>query len=328
MDLDGFLENLSKPRHSRRFTHSKLLVEKDDLQVKKIKHGALTYGNTMVIKILDLKKISCRVLLPLSSPEVLRGEDPDCIEDFVGSGELNFPELEWTRGDDKYVCSEFFNECAVGYALQTLAPQCLFKTHVDCWQSAKKGYILMEESEKTLKECVLDLTLKEFVSVCLQVLLSLASVEHLQFKHHDLHLQSICIETTEYSYTHSFDWGTVTIESQLHARISDFGFASINVHGKRVQRLDLDYFDADAGTYGEWSNTYHPGYDIATFLAYLLEMQDDMSEEVSEAVEIMIQTLGHLEISEYTRPLGEYSMCPTEFIRQCPLFKDCIGSTQ
>jgi len=328
MNLDGFLEKLSKPRHSQRFSSSKLIVEKDDLQVRKITHGAVGFGNTLVVKIVDLKKISSRVLVSASSPEILRGEDSDCIEEYVGSGDLNFPELEWTRGD-KYVCSEFFNECAIGHCLQTLAPSHFFLTPIDCWQSAKKGYILLENTETTLEDILLTLSYEEFVQVALQVLLALASVEHLEFKHHDLHLKNICMTTNDVSYSHTFEWGTVQINCGVWARLGNFGFSSLNVHGKRVQRIDVDYFQADADTYGVWSNSYHPGYDIATFLAHLLEVQDDMIPSVSEAVETMIETLGHLEVSEYTRPLGDYSMCPTEFIRNCPLFKDCIlGSTQ
>jgi hypothetical protein len=105
----------------------------------------------------------------------------------------------------------------------------------------------------------------------------------LQFKHHDLHDQNVAlIRITDDMYFRghhllSASHFVYTVEGVTFyvpnigylVKITDMGFASVTVGGRRMQRVDLEHFNDKPSTYGYWDAEFEgkKGYDVQVLLS-------------------------------------------------------------
>lgn len=105
----------------------------------------------------------------------------------------------------------------------------------------------------------------------------------LKFKHHDLHDQNVAlvrITDDMYFRGHHLQSAThfvYTVDDMTFyvpnigylVKITDMGFASVTVGGRRMQRVDLDHFNDKPSTYGYWDAQFDGkrGYDVQVLLS-------------------------------------------------------------
>lgn len=90
--------------------------------------------------------------------------------------------------------NEYLNEAMVGLILSKyLKVPHFVKTH-DAWISNATGFILQDYGGENMLKKMIDLDIKDFQSIVVQVLVTLAVAQNaLHFKHHDLHLENVFI---------------------------------------------------------------------------------------------------------------------------------------
>ena len=127
-------------------------------------------------------------------------------------------------------------------------------------------------------------TLERMGVIVFQVLHALYVLQStLKFKHHDLHDQNIAlVRITDDMYFRSqhlrsathFVYSVDDVQYYVPnigylVKITDMGFASVTVGGRRVQRVDLDHFNDKPSTYGYWDAQFEGkrSYDAQVFLS-------------------------------------------------------------
>lgn len=154
------------------------------------------------------------------------------------------------------------------------------------------GYLLMERvASYTLDDiiyevcrgtkdlvCVVSLTKETIVNLVFQTLFVLSVLQKTcNFKHHDLHTNNVFIkeidDTTEFRGTrlrgvqflhyHLDGHDYYLPNCGLLVKIGDFGMSSLDVHGMRLQRSDMDSFNDNVRKWGTWSSEFarEEGYD-------------------------------------------------------------------
>jgi len=143
------------------------------------------------------------------------------------------------------------------------------------------GYLVMERISATLEETLEsnpNLGAREMAALYFQTLITLHILQTTcRLKHHDLHTDNIFIKQID----NSMEWKGVKMDSATHfsyilhdgtilylpntgyiVKIGDFGMSSIDVYGRRLQRLDIGTYTKGTG-WGEWSSQLdgNEGYD-------------------------------------------------------------------
>ena len=146
----------------------------------------------------------------------------------------------------------------------------------------KLGYLIMPRHETTLADALYDnlVSLSELKDIIGQVIDTISSAQQIcQFKHQDLHSDNIFLDR------HQDRWFVV---------IGDFGFSSkIDLEtNQRIGKPSMSFYDGDPNRrsmmkYGETSKKFRKGYDIQTFLSFLLE--DPLTKSQYEFVEFLFR---------------------------------------
>jgi hypothetical protein len=104
-----------------------------------------------------------------------------------------------------------------------------------------------------------------------------------KFKHHDLHDQNIALVriTDDMAFRgqhlRSATHFVYSVDNQQYyvpnfgyiAKVTDMGFASVTVGGRRMQRVDLDHFNDKPSSYGYWDAEFEGkrSYDVQVLLS-------------------------------------------------------------
>ena len=151
------------------------------------------------------------------------------------------------------------------------------------------GHLVMEEIHATLEHVVRHddaITPTHIAGLYAQLCFTLHVLQTMcRFKHHDLHTNNVFLkkidatmhwkgqllcEATHFVYNLG-DKGNTKLyipNAGYIVKLGDFGLSSITVHGRRLQRLDMQTFKS-GGKWGHWSNTLDAqcaGYDLQTLV--------------------------------------------------------------
>ena len=177
--------------------------------------------------------------------------------------------------------NEYLNEAMVGHVLTKFyesakahsASRHFVKTY-GSWIDDSTGFILQQYGGTSLLKNMTSLTLDQFKSIIVQVLVALAEAQELlHLKHHDVHLENVFITyVADETYEYTILGQSFKVPNHgILARIADFGLASItDIESKtRFERVDMDHLDAAEVDWGRWSGTLEgqKSYDAVTFLS-------------------------------------------------------------
>ena len=187
--------------------------------------------------------------------------------------------------------NEYLNEGIVGLALSKLQLPHIIKT-LDIWIDEATGFILQEYGGSALLKAMADLSLEEFKSIVMQVLVTTAVAQReLSFKHHDLHLENVFINrlkdqtcnglTLNSKNSWQYNVGGQKIQIKhcgVLAKIGDYGLASITESSVRYERADYSILDGAEVEWGQWTGTLEGQglYDAVVFLSKFF-MEDESS---------------------------------------------------
>jgi hypothetical protein len=132
----------------------------------------------------------------------------------------------------------------------------------------KDGYLIQERISATIVEELEEnpkLTCRDMASLYLQVFVTLHVLQHAcGFKHHDLHLDNVFLKRID----DSMKWKGESLKNATHfsyelgdavltvpncgyiVKIGDFGFSSLNVFGRRIQRMSMH--TPKSAKWGDW----------------------------------------------------------------------------
>jgi len=196
--------------------------------------------------------------------------------------------IEWLNTQDSYVTStitqhitpsaacfsEFVSESLCHLLLTDLVDKGITPNIIMAFRAFKcggKGYLIQERITTSLSEVLEEnpgMTCKDLAGFYLQAFATLHMLQSTcDFKHHDLHPGNVfvkriddtmmwkgkkMIEATHFTY--ELDDGVVLTfpNNGYIVKIGDFGFSSLGVHGRRLQRLDLSTY-ARGSSDGEWN---------------------------------------------------------------------------
>ena len=131
----------------------------------------------------------------------------------------------------------------------------------------KKGYLIQERISSTISEALEEnpkLSCRDMAAMYLQVFVTLHVLQDsCGLKHHDLHLDNVFVKRIDDSMTwngasmktathfsYELDEGVLTIPNCGYiVKIGDFGMSSLNIYGRRVQRL---YMNESSSRWGDW----------------------------------------------------------------------------
>ena len=188
--------------------------------------------------------------------------------------------------------NEYLNEAFVGLVLSRHLKVPHFVCTHDAWISNATGFILQDYGGENLLKKMIDFNEKDFKSIIVQVLITLAIAQDtLHLKHHDLHLENVFVNRlkdtdvvgdSEVKLNSAQFWAydiqcrgeqkTIFIEHQgIIARIADFGLSSITDPdtNTRFERVDYELLDSTEAEWGQWSGTLENQkmYDAVVFLS-------------------------------------------------------------
>lgn len=148
-------------------------------------------------------------------------------------------------------------------------------------QCRNTGYLIQERISGTLEETLEsdpNIGVRELAALYFQIIFTLHVMQAAcRLKHHDLHTDNVFIkvidddtmwkgrklkDVTHFEYR--LDANTVVYlpNSGYLVKIGDFGMSSLDVYGRRIQRLDMETYSKGTG-WGEWCSTFdrYEGYD-------------------------------------------------------------------
>lgn len=191
--------------------------------------------------------------------------------------------------------SGFFNESLCHLLLSELVKHDItphITVALEALRHKNTGYLLMERvASYTLDDiiyevcrgtkdlvCATVLTKETVVNLVFQTLFVLSVLQKTcNFKHHDLHTNNVFIkeidENTEFRGTRLRDVQFLHYHLDGHdyflpncgllVKIGDFGMSSLDLHGMRLQRSDMDSFNDNVRKWGTWSSEFvhEEGYD-------------------------------------------------------------------
>lgn len=192
--------------------------------------------------------------------------------------------------------NEYLNEGIVGLIIsRDLKLPHIVKTR-EIWIDDADGMILQDYGGISMQKNMISLSLKEFKSIVMQVLVTMAiAQQQMSFKHHDVHLDNVFLSdlkdatafdgtslSSKPKWSYALKSGdrnfSIVIEhcGRL-AKLGDFGLSSVtDVHaGVRYERVDYPNLDGTEIEWGEWSGTDRGLYDAVVFLSKFF-MCDEM----------------------------------------------------
>lgn len=195
--------------------------------------------------------------------------------------------LEWLRGQKnvtttiakkhisptKACYSEFVSESLCHLLLTDLVASGITPHVVMAFRALnhkRDGYLIQERISSNIDEALEEnpkLTCRDICAMYLQVFVTLHTLQQAcGFKHHDLHLNNVFLKRIDGSMT----WNGVKLKDATHfsyklgdrvltipncgyiVKIGDFGMSSLNIYGRRIQRLSLDCYKSSP-SWGEFS---------------------------------------------------------------------------
>lgn len=188
------------------------------------------------------------------------------------------------------LCSLFLTQLA-----KTQTPHIMIA--FEALQHDNTGYLLLERVDCTLDDLLNEprvearwlhleneLSNEAIASLILQALVGLATMQDAcALKHHDLHSGNVFVKlidedtkfkgqalsTATHFHYHVNGVDLYMPNYGLIAKLGDFGMSSLNMYGRRLQRLDMDCFNDDVQKWGAWNALYEGerGYDTQTLFA-------------------------------------------------------------
>lgn len=162
------------------------------------------------------------------------------------------------------------------------------------------GYLVQERISGTLEEILeSDATLgaPQVAALYFQILVTMHILQTAcQLKHHDLHTDNVFVrvidenlvwkdqrlkDATHFEYCLDDTTSIYLPNSGYIVKIGDFGMASLNVYGRRIQRLDMETYGSSMG-WGDWNATFegYEGYDVQMLMG--APPFDDTSSRVED----------------------------------------------
>jgi serine/threonine protein kinase len=204
---------------------------------------------------------------------------------------------------DAAMFSEFENEALINLFLTKLLVDSGLTPHItmafEALRHKNSGFLLMERLSCTLDDVLneeyierrvrkgMENPLFAVTDVCglfFQAFFALVIAQRkCKLKHHDLHSGNIFLkridDATEFRGTklhdvQFFHYHMNGIDFYIPncgflSKIGDFGMSSLTVHGRRLQRIDMDLFNDDPEKWGNWNANYEGerGYDAQVLFA-------------------------------------------------------------
>ncbi len=207
--------------------------------------------------------------------------------------------LEWMQGCNQHVDTKVLTKkitdttaCYNGFVTESLCHLLItdlvarsITPHITmafrAMQCGNTGYLIQERISSTLEEIMEfnpNLGATEMAAFYFQIIFTLHIVQATcRMKHHDLHTSNVFIkvidddmvwrgqklkEATHFSY--KLDDNTVVyLPNNGHiVKLGDFGMSSLDVYGRRIQKLDMETYPTGTG-WGDWTPELNncEGYD-------------------------------------------------------------------
>jgi serine/threonine protein kinase len=221
--------------------------------------------------------------------------------------------------------NEYLCESIVGLIVSQLKIPHIVRSHA-AWIDCGIGHIVQDYAGHSLQKSMIDLSLDEFKSIIMQVLITLAlTQDYCQLKHHDVHLENIFITK---NIKESFEdvpliskssWSYTVGTSEFHiphsgvlVKIGDFGLSSVTDPATKIryERVDYSMLNGDDSEWGEWSGQLdgQQSYDVAVFLSkFFLEDECGMCpkthSEWAQNLYIEMKKENHMESTNIGRPI-------------------------
>jgi len=257
------------------------------------------------------------------------------------------------KATNLYRVNEYLNESLVGLLLteQIQLPH-IVKTH-DAWIKEATGFVLQDYGGTSMYKSMVDLSLAQFKSIVLQVLITLSICQEVcAFKHHDVHLENVFLTNltskhidrglpmnskATWCYELATSSGPLLFAIQHHnklAKLGDFGLSSITdvKTSSRVERADYSILDAGESEWGEWSGRLECmwPYDALTFLSkFFMDTERSLCHETHSAwarnlYKEMQTLMPTVECSVIGRPLRgrEGNLKIADLLAKCPSLKE------
>lgn len=217
-------------------------------------------------------------------------------EDYVRSTQLQGGEVRELQASNDGSFSAFVTESLCHVLLSQLPLTPHVATAYEALTYKNTGFLLLERLWCTLDDLIYDacsgaknrLTPVALRGLLFQTLFAVATLQRAcGFKHHDLHSNNVFIKKVDEKTT--FRGCSVHGTESLHyhldgvdyyipnngylAKLADFGMTSIDVHGTRLRRADMDTFNDNPTKWGLWSSSLNgeEGYDTQFLSADILQ---------------------------------------------------------
>lgn len=178
--------------------------------------------------------------------------------------------------------------------------------------------IVMENAGFELQKFWYLLTLEEFQSIIMQVIIALHWSQKLVcFKHHDLHCGNIYFKKNKVNKIWRTSNKKICLpDNNFEAVISDFGLSIANNKEQRIARLDFELLNTKHSDWGEWNYDLenNEGYDVLVMIESLrdectgskLEWLNKIYEEIDKIVPLKISKIG--------RPQSQVPITPEKIL--------------
>jgi hypothetical protein len=222
--------------------------------------------------------------------------------------------------------TNFLTECRIAKLLRrNVSPYlpspvfCKVRTY---FTSANHHNIIMEFAGEELESKAENLSLLEFQSVIVQVLVALEwsqTIAH--FKHHDLHCGNIYYKKikTEASWKLPNDTAVTLPCASVQAVIADFGLSvATNKQQVRYGRLDFKLLNTDDKCWGAWDYDLegNEGYDFIVLLASLKdECKGEQLAWILKVIADIRKLLPKIRISKIGRPMCKVPLKPGDILK-------------
>jgi hypothetical protein len=193
--------------------------------------------------------------------------------------------------------NEYLNEGIVGLIMcRDLKLPHIVRTR-EMWINNCEGLLLQDYGGLCMQKNMVDLSLREFKTIVVQVLVTMAiAQQQMRFKHHDVHLENVFISdlkgaqnakgvdlnsAPKWQYNLKTSDGLVFTMTTEHcgrlAKLGDFGLSCVTdmQSGIRYERVDYPNLDGGEMEWGEWSSEDRGLYDAVVFLSKFF-MCDEM----------------------------------------------------
>jgi hypothetical protein len=189
-----------------------------------------------------------------------------------------------------FLLNEYMNEALVGLLVHEYLDPVLphYVSIYDAWIHNAFGFLLQDYGGQSCLKILSDMSLEEFKSLVLQVLVAIAFGQTiLGLKHHDVHLENVFVtrlnaqgplkqfpdatKCATWSYKLSKDIHFTFDHCHVLGRLGDFGLASANDPNSKIrfERVDYPLLDIGETEWGAWNGSMDScaSYDMMTFLS-------------------------------------------------------------